>query len=672
VNTSPVEEVAALRAQLLDWAEAYFERDAPVVPDADYDQAMKRLEALEREFPDLVTPDSPTQRVGSAPLSEFESVEHRLAMLSLDNAFSSEDMDDFHRRVTERLGAGDVAYCCEPKLDGVAVSIVYEHGALVLAATRGDGARGENITANVRTISNVPLILIGEGVPPYLEVRGEVVIPRDAFERMNAQARAADEKVFVNPRNAAAGSLRQLDSRITARRPLTFTAYSVGAVEGDLPAAHDAILRRLSEWGLPISEYMQTVSGIAACDDYYEALARQRDTLPFDIDGIVFKINGMAEQEKLGFVSRAPRWAIARKFPAQEVSTQLLGVDFQVGRTGAITPVARLEPVFVGGVTVSNATLHNADEIERLGVKLGDTVVVRRAGDVIPQIVSVVEGNTSGSSSERAPIIFPDQCPDCGSDVAREEGEAVIRCIGGMACSAQLKAVIRHFASRKAMDIEGLGDKLIDQLVDDGLVGSVADIFRLSQPQLAALDRMGDKSSENLLASIDQSRSTTLPKFIYALGIREVGEATARALANHFLELDALLAAPTDELEGVDDVGPIVARHIRGFASDNRNKQVVGDLLALGVNWPPVNVASSEGPLAGTIWVVTGKLESMTRGDAEQRLRSLGAKTASSVSAKTSSVLAGPGAGSKRKKAEELGISIVDETEWLAMLEEME
>ena len=672
MSASPVEEVAALRAQLLDWAEAYFERDAPVVPDADYDQAMKRLEALEREFPDLVTPDSPTQRVGSAPLSEFESVEHRLAMLSLDNAFSSEDMDDFHRRVTERLGAGDVAYCCEPKLDGVAVSIVYEHGALVLAATRGDGTRGENITANVRTISNVPLMLSGEGVPPYLEVRGEVVIPRDAFERMNAQARAADEKVFVNPRNAAAGSLRQLDSRITARRPLTFTAYSVGAVEGDLPAAHDAILRRLSEWGLPISEYMQTVSGIAACDDYYEALARQRDTLPFDIDGIVFKINGMGQQEKLGFVSRAPRWAIARKFPAQEVSTQLLGVDFQVGRTGAITPVARLEPVFVGGVTVSNATLHNADEIERLGVQVGDTVVVRRAGDVIPQIVSVVEGNTSGSSPERAPIIFPGQCPDCGSDVAREEGEAVIRCIGGMACSAQLKAVIRHFASRKAMDIEGLGDKLIDQLVDDGLVGSVADIFRLSQPQLAELERMGDKSSENLLASIEQSRSTTLPKFIYALGIREVGEATARALANHFLELDALLAAPTDELKGVDDVGPIVARHIRGFANDDRNQHVIADLLSLGVNWPPVTVASGEGPLAGTIWVVTGKLESMTRGDAEQRLRSLGAKIASSVSAKTSSVLAGPGAGSKRKKAEELGISIVDETEWLAMLEEME
>ena len=672
MTTSPVEEAAALRAQLLRWAEAYFERDAPVVPDADYDQALRRLEALERAFPDLVAPDSPTQRVGSAPLSEFQSVEHRLPMLSLDNAFSSDDMDDFHRRVTERLGDSAVTYCCEPKLDGVAVSIVYEQGSLVLAATRGDGTRGENITANVRTISNVPLTLSGEGVPPYLEVRGEVVIPRDAFERMNAQARAADGKVFVNPRNAAAGSLRQLDSRITARRPLAFTAYSVGAVEGELPVTHHAILQRLRDWGLPISDYMQTVSGIAACDDYYQALARQRDELPVDIDGIVFKVNGMAEQEKLGFVSRAPRWAIARKFPAQEVSTQLLGVDFQVGRTGAITPVARLQPVFVGGVTVSNATLHNADEIERLGVQVGDTVVVRRAGDVIPQIVSVMESPSSDLTPRRERIVFPDHCPDCGSDVAREEGEAVIRCMGGMACGAQLKAVIRHFASRKAMDIEGLGDKLIDQLVDDGLVGSVADIFRLSQEQLAALERMGDKSSENLLASIDQSRSTSLPKFIYALGIREVGEATARALASHFLELDALLAASSDVLEGVDDVGPIVARHIRGFVGDDRNKRVIADLLALGVNWPPVTVASGKGPLAGTTWVVTGKLESMSRGDAEQRLRSLGAKTASSVSAKTSTVLAGPGAGSKRKKAEELGISIVDEPEWLTMLEELE
>lgn len=671
MDASPDEEVLTLRAQLQRWAEAYFELDAPVVPDADYDQAMRRLETLEREFPSLATPDSPTQRVGSAPLSEFESVEHRLPMLSLDNAFSAEDLSDFHRRVTERLGSAEVTYCCEPKLDGAAVSIVYESGVLVLAATRGDGATGENITSNVRTIRNVPLVLKGENVPQYLEVRGEVVIPRDAFERMNAQARDADDKVFVNPRNAAAGSLRQLDSRITAKRPLAFTAYSVGAVEGELPASHDAILQTLGDFGLPISDYMETVEGVEACEGYYQSLAAQRDALPFDIDGIVFKVNGLAEQERLGFVSRAPRWAIARKFPAQEVSTQLLGVDFQVGRTGAITPVARLEPVFVGGVTVSNATLHNADEIGRLGVQVGDTVVVRRAGDVIPQIVSVAESVGSSTASRRA-IDFPDRCPDCGSNVVRIEGEAVMRCVGGMSCAAQLKAVIRHFSSRKAMDIEGLGDKLIDQLVDDVLVSSVADVFRLTKEQLAALDRMGDKSSENLLASIEKAKTTSLPRFIYALGIREVGEATARALAQHFLSLDELLAAPADVLEGVDDVGPVVARHICEFAHDERNRQSISDLLASGVNWPSVSVVSGEGPLAGTTWVVTGKLESMGRDDAEQRLRALGAKTASSVSAKTSTVLAGPGAGSKRKKAESLGISIMDEGEWLVMLGELE
>ena len=671
MDASPDEEVLTLRAQLQRWAEAYFELDAPVVPDADYDQAMRRLETLEREFPSLATPDSPTQRVGSAPLSEFESVEHRLPMLSLDNAFSAEDLSDFHRRVTERLGSAEVTYCCEPKLDGAAVSIVYESGVLVLAATRGDGATGENITSNVRTIRNVPLVLKGENVPQYLEVRGEVVIPRDAFERMNAQARDADDKVFVNPRNAAAGSLRQLDSRITAKRPLAFTAYSVGAVEGELPASHDAILQTLGDFGLPISDYMETVEGVEACEAYYQSLAAQRDALPFDIDGIVFKVNGLAEQERLGFVSRAPRWAIARKFPAQEVSTQLLGVDFQVGRTGAITPVARLEPVFVGGVTVSNATLHNADEIARLGVQVGDTVVVRRAGDVIPQIVSVAESVGSSTAARRA-IDFPDRCPDCGSNVVRIEGEAVMRCVGGMSCAAQLKAVIRHFSSRKAMDIEGLGDKLIDQLVDDVLVSSVADVFRLTKEQLAALDRMGDKSSENLLASIEKAKTTSLPRFIYALGIREVGEATARALAQHFLSLDELLAAPADVLEGVDDVGPVVARHICEFAHDERNRQSISDLLASGVNWPSVSVVSGEGPLAGTTWVVTGKLESMGRDDAEQRLRALGAKTASSVSAKTSTVLAGPGAGSKRKKAESLGISIMDEDEWLVMLGELE
>lgn len=674
MTTSPAEEIAALRDQLSRWSVAYFERDAPIVPDADYDASMRRLEALETEHPDLQTPDSPTQRVGSAPLSSFDSVQHRLPMLSLDNAFSAEELKDFHRRATDRLGLTEVSYCCEPKLDGVAVSIVYEQGHMTLAATRGDGMSGENVTANVRTIKNVPLTLEGDAIPSYLEVRGEVVIPREAFERMNARATAAGEKVFVNPRNAAAGSLRQLDSRITARRPLAFTAYSVGVVEGELPPFHDATLRRLGEWGLPISEYMETVTGIDACESYYEAIGARRDALPFDIDGIVFKVNGIAEQEKLGFVSRAPRWAIARKFPAQEVSTRLLGVDFQVGRTGAITPVARLEPVFVGGVTVSNATLHNADEIERLGVQIGDTIIVRRAGDVIPQIVSVVEADRAApvAVAERQVIQFPKQCPDCGSDVFREEGEAVVRCVGGMACAAQLKAVIRHFASRKALDIEGLGDKLIDQLVDDGLVTTVADIFRLGKEQLSSLERMGERSSENLLSSLGSSQATTLPRFIYALGIREVGEATARALAQHFLTLEDLLAAPADVLEGVDDVGPIVARHIRAFACDERNRQVLSDLMAAGVNWPDVAVADGDGPLAGTVWVVTGKLETTGRDDAEQRLRALGAKTASSVSSKTSTVLAGPGAGSKRKKAEALGVSIIDEAEWLAMLEEFE
>ena len=672
MTPAPQEEVAALTEQLLRWSRAYFEEDAPLVPDADYDAAMRRLQALEEAHPHLRVPTSPTQRVGSAPLAAFESVTHRRPMLSLDNAFSEDDLNDFHRRVSERLKVDDVAYCCEPKLDGVAVSIVYEQGELVLAATRGDGSTGENVTANIRTVQNVPLKLAGQGVPAYLEVRGEVVIPKDAFNKMNARANDLGEKVFVNPRNAAAGSLRQLDSRITAKRPLSFTAYSVGVVEGELPDCHDATLKQLRAWGLPISDYMETVNGVAACEAYYESLAAQREALPVDIDGIVFKVNSIAQQERLGFVSRAPRWAIARKFPAQEVSTRLLGVDFQVGRTGAITPVARLEPVFVGGVTVSNATLHNADEIDRLGVCIGDRVVVRRAGDVIPQIVSVVQEEASMADAPRDPIVFPDACPECGSDVDRQEGEAVIRCVGGMGCSAQLKAVIRHFASRKAMDIEGLGDKLIDQLVDDGLIANVADLFSLDAASIAKLERMGEKSSENLVEAIAEAKRTTLPRLIYALGIREVGEATARALASHFLTLEEVLAAPVETLEEVDDVGPVVAKHIRAFVSEPRNQQVVASLVAAGVNWPAVSTASGDGPLAGTIWVVTGKLESMGRDDAEQRLRALGAKTASSVSAKTSTVLAGPGAGSKRKKAETLGIAIIDEMEWLALMEELE
>ncbi len=666
---SPAEEVAELTARLKRWGAAYFEIDSPLVPDADYDAAMVQLRALEADYPDLQLPDSPTQRVGGAPLSAFETIAHRMPMLSLDNAFSEADLIEFHRRVIERLSVSEITYCCEPKLDGVAVSIVYEGGRLIQAATRGDGVSGEDITANVKTIRNVPLALSGDDIPPYLEVRGEIIIPRSGFEQMNARARSSGQKVFVNPRNAAAGSLRQLDSGVTAKRPLAFTAYAVGVVEGSLPASHDGTLRCLAQWGIPISEHMQTVTGIEACEVYYEELAAQRDGLPFDIDGIVFKVNSFEQQDRLGFISRAPRWAIARKFPAQEVSTQLLGVDFQVGRTGAITPVARLEPVFVAGVTVSNATLHNIDEIERLGVVIGDVVVVRRAGDVIPQIVSVVRDDTEHAVRVGAPIVFPSQCPACGAAVEREAGEAAIRCVGGVGCQAQLKGVVRHFASRKAMNIEGLGGKLIDQLVDEGLLQSVADLFRLTKESVGALDRMGDKSTENLLSSIAAARQTTLSKFIYALGIREVGEATARSLSEHFMSLDAILAAPVEALEDVDDVGPVVAQHIRAFAFDERNRAILNELHAAGISWPDVKLDAGDGPLAGTIWVVTGKLVAMSREEAESRLRALGAKTASSVSTKTTSVVAGPGAGSKRKRAESLAIPIIDETALIDVLE---
>ena len=669
---SPAEEVAELTARLKRWGAAYFEIDSPLVPDADYDAAMVQLRALEADYPDLQLPDSPTQRVGGAPLSAFETIAHRMPMLSLDNAFSEADLIEFHRRVIERLSVSEITYCCEPKLDGVAVSIVYEGGRLIQAATRGDGVSGEDITANVKTIRNVPLALSGDDIPPYLEVRGEIIIPRSGFEQMNARARSSGQKVFVNPRNAAAGSLRQLDSGVTAKRPLAFTAYAVGVVEGSLPASHDGTLRCLAQWGIPISEHMETVTGIEACEVYYEELAAQRDGLPFDIDGIVFKVNSFEQQDRLGFISRAPRWAIARKFPAQEVSTQLLGVDFQVGRTGAITPVARLEPVFVAGVTVSNATLHNIDEIERLGVVIGDVVVVRRAGDVIPQIVSVVRDDTEHAVRVGAPIVFPSQCPACGAAVEREAGEAAIRCVGGVGCQAQLKGVVRHFASRKAMNIEGLGGKLIDQLVDEGLLQSVADLFRLTKESVGALDRMGDKSTENLLSSIAAARQTTLSKFIYALGIREVGEATARSLSEHFMSLDAILAAPVEALEDVDDVGPVVAQHIRAFAFDERNRAILNELHAAGISWPDVKLDAGDGPLAGTIWVVTGKLVAMSREEAESRLRALGAKTASSVSTKTTSVVAGPGAGSKRKRAESLAIPIIDETALIDVLEAQE
>ena len=663
------QEIDSLRERLDSWNYQYYVLDQPTVPDAEYDRCLRRLVELEREYPALLRPDSPTQRVGAAPLERFRQVTHEVPMLSLDNAFNAQDMLDFNRRLQDRLGEGEAAleFACEPKLDGIAVSLLYRGGVLERAATRGDGSTGEDITHNVRTIPSVPLRLRGEGYPQVLEVRGEIYLPRAGFEQINARARAQGEKMFVNPRNAAAGSLRQLDARITATRPLEMCCYGVGLVSGgDLPAQHSAVLARLQQWGLRINAESQVVQGITACDEYYQRLAARRDALPYDIDGIVFKVNDLALQQRLGFVSRAPRWAIARKFPAQEELTRLLDVEFQVGRTGAITPVARLEPVFVGGVTVSNATLHNSDEIERLGVRLGDVVVVRRAGDVIPQVVSVV---LERRPPDARPIVFPASCPVCASPLERAEDEAVVRCMGGLVCAAQQKAAIRHFASRRAMDIEGLGDKLVEQLVDEGLVANVAGLYHLQREQLLALERLGEKSADKLLAALERSKHTTLPRFIFALGIREVGEATALALARHFGSWEALAGASEEQLLAVSDVGPVVADHLRQFFDSPSSLAVVAQLREVGVSWPDLELAgAADLPLAGQIWVVTGKLEQLGRDDATAQLQALGARVAGSVSARTTCVVAGPGAGSKLGKAVELGIEVIDEGALLALL----
>ena len=664
-----VQEIDSLRERLDSWNYQYYVLDQPTVPDAEYDRCLRRLVELEREYPALLRPDSPTQRVGAAPLERFRQVTHEVPMLSLDNAFNEQDMLDFNRRLQDRLGDGEapLEFACEPKLDGIAVSLLYRGGVLERAATRGDGSTGEDITHNVRTIPSVPLRLRGEGYPQVLEVRGEIYLPRAGFEQINARARAQGEKMFVNPRNAAAGSLRQLDARITATRPLEMCCYGVGLVSGgDLPAQHSAVLARLQQWGLRINAESLVVQGIEACDEYYQRLAARRDALPYDIDGIVFKVNDLALQQRLGFVSRAPRWAIARKFPAQEEMTRLLDVEFQVGRTGAITPVARLEPVFVGGVTVSNATLHNSDEIERLGVRLGDVVVVRRAGDVIPQVVSVV---LERRPPDARPIVFPTSCPVCASPLERAEDEAVVRCMGGLVCAAQQKAAIRHFASRRAMDIEGLGDKLVEQLVDEGLVANVAGLYHLQREQLLALERLGEKSADKLLAALERSKHTTLPRFIFALGIREVGEATALALARHFGSWEALAGASEEQLLAVSDVGPVVADHLRQFFDSPSSLAVVAQLREVGVSWPDLELAgAADLPLAGQIWVVTGKLEQLGRDDATAQLQALGARVAGSVSARTTCVVAGPGAGSKLGKAVELGIEVIDEGALLALL----
>jgi DNA ligase (NAD+) len=668
-SADPLQEIQALRKQLESWNHQYYVLDEPTVPDAEYDRCMRRLQALEGQYPQWLSPDSPSQRVGGQAVDEFRQITHEIPMLSLENAFDADDMLGFNRRVLERLGDGEVPleFTCEPKLDGIAVSLLYRDGVLERGATRGDGNTGEDITHNVRTIGSIPLRLQGSGIPPLLEVRGEIYMPRAGFESLNQRARERGEKPFVNPRNAAAGSLRQLDARVTAQRPLQMCCYGVGKVEGgSLPDRHSQVLERLRDWGLRVNTESAVVLGIEACEAYYELMVQRRDSLPYDIDGIVFKVNDLALQQRLGFVSRAPRWAIARKFPAQEEMTRLLDVEFQVGRTGIITPVARLEPVFVGGVTVSNATLHNADEIARLGIQIGDSVIVRRAGDVIPQVVSVV---IARRPADARPIVFPSRCPVCESVVEREEGEAALRCTGGLVCAAQQKAAIKHFASRRAMDITGLGDKLIEQLVDEGLVSNVAELYALSEEKLLQLDRMGEKSAENVLAALEASKRTTLPRFIFALGIREVGEATALNLARHFGDWSALAMAAEADLQAVEDVGPVVAEHLLQFFASNSNMQVVQALRDAGVTWPSIEVATQTSlPLVGQTWVVTGTLEALGRDDAKAHLQSLGAKVAGSVSPKTTRVVAGPGAGSKLAKANELGIEVIDEAALLALL----
>jgi len=662
-------ELEKLRSDINYHNHRYHSLDDPQISDAEYDRLMQRLKNLEADHPELITPDSPTQRVGSLPLSEFVTVVHEMPMLSLDNAFSDEDLLAFNKRVQDRLkSTEEIEFACEVKLDGIAVSLIYRDGVLVRGATRGDGTNGEDITQNVRTIASIPLRLLGKNYPNVLEVRGEIYMPKAGFNAFNEKARESGEKLFVNPRNAAAGSLRQLDSRLTAARPLEMCAYSVGLVEGgELPGRHTDILKALQGWGFLINREMAVAKSIDECLDYYRRIQDKRSDLAYDIDGIVFKVNSRELQETLGFISRAPRWAIAYKFPAQEEMTVLQDVEFQVGRTGAVTPVARLQPVFVGGVTVSNATLHNRDEINRLGIKIGDTVVVRRAGDVIPQIVAVVDSKRPVDARD---IVFPTHCPVCGSPVETLPDEAVARCDGGLICAAQRKEAIKHFASRKAMNVEGLGDKLVEQLVDLGLINNLADIYYLTREQLANLDRMAEKSADNILAALDVSKKTTLAKFIYALGIREVGESTARNFAKHFGTFEAFAAADELNLQQVTDVGPVVAHFAFEFFQQENNRIAIEQLKAAGIHWPDEVATAVDAPLLGLTYVLTGSLEIFSRDDAKAHLLALGAKVAGSVSAKTDYVVAGPGAGSKLQKAEELGIAVLTEEDLLALLKQ--
>lgn len=663
------QQIDTLRHDLRRYEYEYHVLDNPTIPDAEYDRLFHQLKALEAAHPELITADSPTQRVGAKPLSGFAQIRHEIPMLSLDNAFSDEEFYAFVKRIEDRLIRlpEPLTFCCEPKLDGLAVSILYVNGVLTQAATRGDGTTGEDITANIRTIRNIPLQLLMDNPPARLEVRGEVFMPHAGFERLNQLALEKGEKTFANPRNAAAGSLRQLDPKITSKRPLVLNAYGIGIAEGiDLPNTHYDRLQWLKSIGIPVNPEIRLCNGTDEVLDFYRDIQNKRSSLGYDIDGTVLKINDIALQEKLGFISKAPRWAIAYKFPAQEELTRLNDVEFQVGRTGAITPVAKLEPVFVAGVTVSNATLHNGDEIERLDIAIGDTVVIRRAGDVIPQIIGVLHDRRP---ADARPIVFPETCPVCDSAIVRIEGEAVARCTGGLFCAAQRKEALKHFVSRKAMDIDGVGGKLIEQLVDRELVHTPADLFKLDLTTLTRLERMGTKSAENALASLEKAKNTTLARFIFALGIREVGEATALNLANHFKTLEALQNADLEALQQVPDVGEVVANRILAFWHEPHNVAVVNDLIAQGVHWETVETKEvTENRFKGKTVVLTGTLTQMGRNEAKALLQDMGAKVSGSVSAKTDFVIAGDAAGSKLTKAQELGVTVLTEEEFLAQI----
>ncbi|MDP3539096.1 MAG: NAD-dependent DNA ligase LigA [Azonexus sp.] len=677
VPVAEAARAASLRAELERHNHAYYVLDAPSIPDAEYDKLFRELQGLEQAYPELLTADSPTQRVGAAPLKEFLPRRHGVAMLSLNNAFEPAEVEAFDQRVRDGLESiAAVDYAVEPKFDGLAISLTYENGLFTCGATRGDGATGEEVTPNLRTLHCIPLRLAGAGWPALIEVRGEVLMFKADFAKLNERQRERGDKEFANPRNAAAGSLRQLDSKITAGRPLSFFAYGVGAGGEQLPLkTHAELMDQLAAWGFPVAEERRVVQGSKGMLGYFAEIGKKRPSLPYDIDGVVYKVNRLTAQAQLGFVSRAPRFAIAHKFPAEEALTEVLGIDVQVGRTGAITPVARLKPVFVGGVTVTNATLHNEDEVRRKDVRVGDTVIVRRAGDVIPEVVAIVpekrpSRDLFGGEPLHPPFELPKICPECGSTVARGEDEAIARCTGGLYCPAQRKQALIHFAARRALDIEGLGDKLVEQLVDAGLVHSPADLFGLTMETLAGLDRMGEKSAQNLVAAIAKSRQTTLARFIFALGIRNVGEATARDLAAHFGQLDALLAADGEALQQVNDVGPVVASSIAAFLNESHNREIIGRLRAAGVVWlegEPADV----GPrlFTGKTLVLTGTLPTLKRDEAKAMIEAAGGKVAGSVSKKTDFVVAGEEAGSKLEKALELGVPVIDEAELLRLLE---